>query len=245
MGSNKYAGKDVKGGWDTHGATMERKGREALEHWASDPAQRGSMQEGRYGIGEQRRESGVEFGFNPMDFKSISEALAKKQFKSDVLGQLGQTPNIHGSAETDIWDFSEPSAGTGGRRSDVYAKVDRDDIDDYWEHWRKGADMDIFEGLAKSGGISKQEIAGLDPGAKRWRRMEDPLMAEATDVYRGGLGGVMSGLGNIQTGSAAKRRKQLLEDYGQSVFDIRGKTSSARGKQSDKLASRIQKLFQS
>ena len=71
-----------------------------------------------------------------------------------------------------------------------------------------------------------------------------PLMGGATDVYRQGLDSIQGGFGDIRTGSAAKRRKEFMEDYGQRMTDIRLGVKGARSKASDKLVGRIAKLFQ-
>ena len=103
--------------------------------------------------------------------------------------------------------------------------------------------MDFYTNMAESSGLTKSELEQLSATDNRWTSMENPLIADATDEFRGGINQIMANLGGLKTGSSAKRRKDLKSDFSKNILGIRSKTSAARGKHADTLVSRIAKLF--
>ena len=236
-----YAGQDqyLGAGEDEgeYGQEMRESVQESLKQFRERGT--GAGPRGAYGIGESLQESGINWNFDVTNQESIARALAKKEFEAEMQGQL-DTGKIY---EHDLYAETENYGPMYGSITDEgYATVDPQGASwafgDWWDERQQG-----YMDRAKLGAITEQELAQLDPGASKWRKMTSPLKAEATDVYRQGLGSIMSGLGNIKTGSSMRQRKEMLENYGQQMTNIRGGARKQRQSLADSYTERIGKIF--
>ena len=244
MGGNpagEYAGKDKKGGANWSADQIKEDKDRAILNWETNPSRKYTPQ-ARFGIGQKLEDLGVEWGFDAMNKGSMAEALMRRDFIKDVKDQTAGGYN----EDEAVWGYADAAAGEREswlRPNPEYASLGQQDIEDYWQDWKGGKSSD-YENLVESAGITDEQFNRLDPGHSAWRKMENPMIGEATDVTRGSIGSIMSGLGgDIRTGSAARRRQEAFQDFGQHMTDIKGKSRQARSKESDRLAGKIQKLF--
>lgn len=237
----KYKGDDTLLGSKKYGGEMKESAEAALTSFR-ERAQAGGGPRGRYGLGETLGDLGVDWDFDATDMESIAEALAKQSFEKDMQSQLDD-PNFY---ESDLFETGsltdEPIYGDISEEG--YATVDPEwgadwAFDDWYDEERKGEFFD----KARLGGITQKELGELDPGASKWRKMAAPLTAEATDIYREQLGSMLGGRGNIRTGSSARQRQELLENYGASMFDIKKGIRGKRAAHGRTLAERIAAAF--
>ena len=236
--SGRYRGDDDLKGWDYHKDDMIAEGKAAGMKWVGQQGW-GNQSKDPYGLSEKLQDIGAtDFGFDPTSFESIGTALAKKSFSEGLDSNISQD-----DMSGDVWDYGEDTTHGTGNFSQRHRTLDSGDINEYWNQWQGDTDMDIYTNQAKASGLTETELGQLSATDKRWTSMENPLIADATDEYRGGINQIMSNLGGLRTGSAAKRRKDLTSDFSKNILGIRSKSSAARGKHADTLVSRIAKLF--
>ena len=240
-----YTGDDDLRGWDEYHSSMKERGYAATGTWQGQQGW-GTYGTDPYGLGEKLQEYGGDvatYGFDPTNFESIGQALAKQDFYGGLASEIDEGPQGIKSEDDTIWGKAEDITNAADQDKYRRANITHEDVGQYYDDFYTDADMEYYTNLAKTSGLTQNELGQLESTHSRWRRMENPLLQEATDEYRGGLGAIMSRLGGLQTGSAARRRKDLLGQYGKHVTDIRSKTAGERGKHADTLVGRIAKLF--
>ena len=91
--------------------------------------------------------------------------------------------------------------------------------------------------------LNQYDVSQMDPGAKKWSDIANPQLAEAGDVFREGMGSIYSGLGDLRTGSSARRREDLMARHGQNVLGIRGDVAGQRRQYQDQTLAGIVNAF--
>jgi hypothetical protein len=222
-----YTGPKSQRGWGKSSGIMQELATKSLgsfmEQFKGGPS-------GQHGVGGALEKAGVGFQFDPTSGQSLGEALARASFQSDVKGQIAS------GGESDIYGHSSQS-------DRGYADVSEENVEDYWKDWY---DSDRQEGFGDMGNLlalSQYDVSQMDPGSKKWTDILNPQLAEATDMFRQGMGSIYSGLGDLRTGSAAKRRKDLIGKHGEHVLGIRSDVSGQRQQFQDQTLKSIVSAF--
>ena len=223
-----YAGVEAGRGW---GAGFSGKMKEratsslgkSMEQFKGGPS-------GRYGIGSTLKKSGVDWGFDPTSGQSLGEALARASFERDVQGQ------IESGGESDIYEGAPIS-------SQGYADVDEGTIEDYWGDWYDSERQEGFANMGNLLALNRADVSQMDPGSKKWSDILNPQLEEATDLFRQGVGNIYAGLGDLRTGSCARRRKDLMGKHSQHILGMRSDVAGQRQQFQDKTLSSIISAF--
>tara|TARA_R100001594_G_scaffold24789_1_gene48601 strand:+ start:860 stop:1744 length:885 start_codon:yes stop_codon:yes gene_type:complete len=195
----------------------------------------GKTPKGRYGLGEGLRDAGIDYSFDVTDAKSLGEALAKAQFEKQMVSDL----------EGGDYASAVGTYGSGKRSVEGYGYIKESDYEKAWDEFQK-EQGDAFYKMGSMYALNPFELSQLDPASKKWRDMLNPRQAEATDIYGEQIESIYSGIGgDIQTGEAARKRKDALDMYGQNILSARGDVRSAREGQMDKTLEDILSAFQS
>jgi len=195
----------------------------------------GKTPKGRYGLGEKLADAGVDYSFDVTDAKSLGEALARAEFEKRMVSDL----------EGGDYASAVGTYGSGVRSAEGYGYIKESDYKKAWDDFME-EQGDAFDKMGSMYALNPFELSQLDPASQKWRDMLNPRQAEATDIYGEQIESIYSGIGgDIQTGEAARKRKDALDMYGQNILGARGDVRSAREGQMDRTLEDILSAFQS